>query len=147
MTTANAISKSKPNQPCPCGSGRKYKKCCKNQLDLMKSRRRNNLDDFSSSRQSNACNPCKKRFCVGDQVQANVGNGSFQPGTIVTLNYREPGWLCDVPYQISLEGSGRLIYAPYDTDCCVQALPKYAKCSRRPREEISLGQMSFVNVM
>jgi hypothetical protein len=25
--------KFKPNAPCPCGSGKKYKKCCKGHLD------------------------------------------------------------------------------------------------------------------
>ena len=23
----------RPNDPCPCGSGKKYKNCCKNRLD------------------------------------------------------------------------------------------------------------------
>jgi len=41
------MKKPKPNTPCPCGSGRKYKKCCQpyhrgakpdNALTLMKSR-------------------------------------------------------------------------------------------------------------
>lgn len=58
------------------------------------------------------------RFRVGDQVMAACGQwAGFQPGTVVALDYREPGWLGSVPYQILLHGpKAQLIYAPYDND-------------------------------
>ena len=31
------------NEPCPCGSGQKYKKCCLDQDDLCESRRRDEV--------------------------------------------------------------------------------------------------------
>jgi hypothetical protein len=33
VTIVNKGQKLRPNQPCPCGSGKKYKKCCKKKLE------------------------------------------------------------------------------------------------------------------
>ena len=33
-TGKKAAKRVKPNEPCPCGSGKKYKKCCRVSFDL-----------------------------------------------------------------------------------------------------------------
>mmetsp|Transcript_15625 Transcript_15625/g.23671 ORF Transcript_15625/g.23671 Transcript_15625/m.23671 type:complete len:123 (+) Transcript_15625:78-446(+) len=118
------MPKPKLNHPCPCGSGRKFKKCC-----FL------GINDEDSCRQEE-CTGCTSshcyRFRVGDRVEASI-RGGFRPGTIVALNYREPGWLGDVPYQISLDGvASQLVFAPFDDDSWVRALstPKVRQRSR-----------------
>jgi uncharacterized protein YecA (UPF0149 family) len=34
-TIQNEGNKLKPNQKCPCGSNKKYKKCCQQRLEMM----------------------------------------------------------------------------------------------------------------
>lgn len=117
------------NSPCPCGSGRKYKKCCFSKCDC------NGDEDEGISKnkpQEMYCKSCY-RFSVGDRVGAAMGE-SFRPGTIVALNYREPGWLGHVPYQIELDGSaGHLVFAPHDEDDWVRALTSDETSGRRRR--------------
>ena len=111
--------KPKPNQPCPCGSGQKFKKCCM----FHAAHPTNNL----CSRNGCTCmcgsmlSTQEMRFSIGDKVLANH-EGKFQPGRVVALNYQENGWLCCVPYQIALDRGGKLIYAPYDIDDCVKSM-------------------------
>ena len=116
-------AKPKPNQPCPCASGKKFKKCCNMTPTIAaagggkaSSSRTNGTSSSSSS---------SFRFRVGDRVLANH-NGYFRPGTVVALDYREYNWLGSVPYQISLDDTTRkLIYAPMDVDDCVRPMPSF----------------------
>ena len=132
-------NKPKPNQPCPCGSGRKFKKCCF--LVLITTSESNKQGDTKDC-EGAECSPTSKctydenttscyRFKIGDRVEANVGIGkgkTFRAGTIVAVDYYERGWLGSVPYQICLDGCGngsvsKYIYAPFDDDDCVRAAP------------------------
>ena len=136
-------SKPKPNQQCPCGSGRKFKKCCflvagtsgvSNEEDDTKC----TMAKCSNTTTTGGRCTCDEhatsssyRFQVGDRVEANVGVGkgeTFRLGTIVAVDYYENGWLGSVPYQICLDGCGngsvaKYIYAPFDDDDCVRAAP------------------------
>ena len=130
-------NKPKPNQPCLCGSGRKFKKCCF-LIAITTSER--NKEDGTNDCEGAKCSPTSKcecdesncyRFKIGDRVEANVGTGkgkTFRLGTIVAIDYYENGWLGSVPYQICLDEYGgknvaKYIYAPFDDDDCVRAAP------------------------
>lgn len=115
----NKPTKLNRNSPCPCGSGRKYKKCCFTKCDCSEEEEEEGTTK-NKPQQEMYCKSCY-RFRVGDRVGAAMGE-TFRPGTIVALNYSEPGWLGDVPYQIELEG-GKLVFAPHDEDDWVRALP------------------------
>ena len=118
--------KPKPNQPCNCGSGKKYKKCCKVEDDISSSLR---SEESASSAQhgtndieNNFDGLPQQRFKIGDRVLANVDH-KWLPGVIVKTNYREPDWPKNrvSPYQILLDGyDNRSIYAPFDGDKAVQ---------------------------
>mmetsp|Transcript_35129 Transcript_35129/g.76911 ORF Transcript_35129/g.76911 Transcript_35129/m.76911 type:complete len:168 (+) Transcript_35129:112-615(+) len=116
-------TKPRPNQPCPCGSGQKFKKCCFLKGGELISARPAN---YKGRGQSSCRTSAKYRFRVGDHVLAYHGGG-YQAGRIVALDYFEPGWMVPVPYQIQLADdkyAGRLIYAPTDDDSLVKALPE-----------------------
>ena len=40
------VPKLERNKPCPCGSGKKYKKCCKDQFENYLESRRENIGDI-----------------------------------------------------------------------------------------------------
>ena len=68
------MPKPKPNQPCRCGSGKKYKKCCK-------------VADDVRSLSSKSAVAAPLRFKVGDRILANTEH-SYLPGVIVDTLYR-----------------------------------------------------------
>lgn len=134
--------KPKPNQQCYCGSGKKYKKCCKVADDTR------NVEDVSATNVNSANNASnvfssaatatnnnstnnitsnifggnELRFKIGDRVLANV-DYMWLPGTIIDTHYREPWWPTDEikPYQILIDGDDeRYVHAPYDGDKVVQ---------------------------
>ena len=128
--------KVKPNQPCSCGSGFKFKKCCGLQGGKTSSNDAAASCHHPMEEQCYDCVPSSLsqqnyRFRIGDRVVANHA-GYWHPGTIVALDYTEPGWLGDVPYQIRLDDSakGGLIYAPFDCDDCVRRLEQNSTVTR-----------------
>ena len=81
------------------------------------------------------------RFRIGDRVLANH-NGYFRPGTVVALDYREFNWLGSVPYQIALDDSKKLIYAPMDLDDCVRPMPSFGIGDMPANEQMGMGNES-----
>ena len=79
----------KPNEPCPCGSDKKYKKCCKPRGLFTKKRE---VYDPSKWQNSGESDP-SLRFAVGDRVECLVGeleaNGDpkWTPCTIRHLHF------------------------------------------------------------
>jgi len=120
-------AKPKPNQSCPCGSGKKFKKCC-NVMPTTASgggnKAQSSLVNGASCSSTHASSSSSFRFSIGDRVLANVG-GHYRPGTIVALDYREHNWLSGVPYQIALDETRKLIYAPMDVNECVKPIPTF----------------------
>jgi len=114
----------KPNKPCPCGSGVKFKKCCKPK-GLYKKKK---IDDPTKWKDYGKSHPLY-RFSIGQRVECSHGNGSGRrvPGRIRQFDYidREAGDLHQgmtksVPYQIKLD-NGTYIFALEDSDHFVRA--------------------------
>lgn len=114
-------AKPKPNLPCPCGSGKKFKKCCNMTPTIAAG---GGKAPFSRTNGTSSSSCSSFRFRIGDRVLANH-NGYFRPGTVVALDYREYNWLGSVPYQIVLDDTKKLIYAPMDVDDCVRPMPSF----------------------
>ena len=137
------MAKPKLNQPCPCGSGLKFKRCCflnQGRPNYISNSCNNNNNNSERRRQDEEENIQSSssgyRFRVGDRVEAAMGKEGYRPGTVVALNYREPGWLGSCPYQIHLDGVvPHLIYAPFDDDDYVRALPTADAKRRRRRSQ------------
>jgi hypothetical protein len=60
------------------------------------------------------------RFAVGTAVECNMGPAGWRRGTVVALDYAEPGMEQPVPYQVELANNGGLIFASTDADWCVR---------------------------
>ena len=115
----------KPNEKCPCKSGKKYKKCCKKKGLFTKK-----ADDIPSLWKNLGESDPSLRFAVGDRVEGQVrefesnGDKKWTPCTIRHLNIVSPnGTRC--PYQCLLDypvKGGRFASVPYDTNACVRPL-------------------------
>ena len=105
--------KIKPNAPCPCGSGKKFKKCCGGKNAKKATSGASTDQDLGSQHASYLRNnpPLKNRpklrFKVGDEVQAFAGAGEWINGTIIKL------WDEGNPYRIELE-DGTNVWGPED---------------------------------
>ncbi|KAL7548725.1 hypothetical protein ACHAWF_011992 [Thalassiosira exigua] len=126
--------KLKPNQPCHCGSGKKYKKCCKVADDLSSTSRdpRDLASAVDATRSNDSYSGPPLRFDIGERVLAYV-DYTWLPGRVVDLHYREPDWPDGrvSPYQILLDEGGTLIHAPFDGDKCIQKYDASKDDSRR----------------
>jgi hypothetical protein len=116
----------KPNEKCPCKSGKKYKKCCKKKGLFTKK-----ADDIPSLWKNLGESHPTLRFAVGDRVECQEletnGEQKWTPCTIRHLNFVESDGrrfsyqcLLDNPAD-SVDGS-RLSYVPNDTNSCVRPL-------------------------
>jgi ankyrin repeat protein len=111
----------KPNEKCPCKSGKKYKKCCKSKGLFTKK-----ADDIPSLWKNLGESHPSLRFAVGDRVECQAGefeaNGDkkWTPCTIRHLNVVASDGTC-YPYQIQVPG-GRLAYIPHDTNPWIRPL-------------------------
>jgi ankyrin repeat protein len=115
----------KPNEKCPCKSGKKYKKCCKNKGLFTKK-----ADDLPSLWKNVGESHPSLRFAVGDRVECQAGesdsNGDkkWTPGTIRHLNYvqgdgtRSP-YVCLLDYPVK---GGRMVSVPSDTNAYIRPL-------------------------
>jgi hypothetical protein len=114
----------KPNEKCPCKSGKKYKKCCKKKGLFTKK-----ADDLPSLWKNLGESHPSLRFAVGDRVECQIGeldaNGDkkWTPCTIRNLNIvRGDG---NYPYECifdyPIEG-GRHASIPLDVNACVRPL-------------------------
>jgi hypothetical protein len=78
----------KPNEKCPCKSGKKYKKCCKKKGLFTKK-----ADDLPSLWKNLGESNPSLRFAVGDRVECQVldsnGDSKWTPCTIRHLNHVE----------------------------------------------------------
>ena len=120
----------KPNERCPCKSGKKYKKCCKKKGLFTKK-----ADDLPSLWKNLGESHPSLRFAVGDRVEGCLGeldaNGDpkWTPGTIRHLNIVASDGRC-CPYKCLLDysvpfgtnGSMRLANVPSDTNACIRPL-------------------------
>jgi hypothetical protein len=114
----------KPNEKCPCKSGKKYKKCCKKKGLFTKK-----ADDIPSLWKNLGESDPALRFAVGDRVEcpgneseAN-GDPKWHPCTIRHINFVENG-RC-YPYECLLDypvNGGRICRALYDTNACLRPL-------------------------
>ena len=135
-------AKPKPNQPCPCGSGKKFKKCCSmTPIIAAGGGKTSSSHNNSTSSSSSTLSSSSFRFRIGDRVLANH-NGYFRPGTVVALDYREYNWLGSVPYQIALDDTRKLIYAPMDIDDCVRPMPSFGIGDMPANEQMGMGNES-----
>jgi hypothetical protein len=115
----------KPNERCPCGSDKKYKKCCRKKGLFTKK-----ADDLPSLWKNLGESHPSLRFAVGDRVEGRVeeyesnGDKKWTPCTIRHLNVVESDGRC-YPYQClldyPLEGK-RLVYIFLDTNACLRPL-------------------------
>ena len=93
------MSKPKPNDKCPCKSGKKYKKCCKKKGLFTKK-----ADDLPSLWKNLGESDPSLRFAVGDRVECQAGelgaNGDIKwtPCTIRHINIAESDGKC-FPYR------------------------------------------------
>jgi hypothetical protein len=116
---------SKPNDRCPCRSGKKYKKCCKSKGFFTKK-----ADDLPSLWKNLGESDPSLRFAVGDRVEGRMGekdsNGEpkWTSCTIRHLNHvRSNGnrypYLCLLGHPVN---GVRLVNVPFDTNECVRPL-------------------------
>ena len=106
LGTKTNNKKIKPNEKCPCGSGKKYKKCCGKKKGKGRGSRSN--DALPLVGQYNSGRP-DLRFKVGDLVQAFAGQGEWINGKIIKV------WDQENPYRIELE-DGTNVWGPEDTN-------------------------------
>ena len=115
----------KPNERCPCKSGKKYKKCCRPKGLFTKK-----ADDLPSLWKNLGESHPSLRFAVGDRVEIQAGefetNGDrkWTPGAIRHLNHvdsdgRRYSYECLLDYPVK---GGRLRGLPNDTNACVRPL-------------------------
>ena len=78
---------SKPNAPCPCGSGKKHKKCCKSKGFYTKK------SHLSSTWKNMGESHPSFRFSIGDRIETDLvddddtkGHPKWIPGTIRGFN-------------------------------------------------------------
>ena len=120
-TGPKTSKKVKPNAPCPCGSDKKYKKCCAKKKG--KTNRRGDNGTFNSMYGKNSSSNSSDsteitanvdsgrpplRFNIGDLVQAFAGQGEWINGKVIKT------WDQSNPYRIELE-DGTNVWGPEDT--------------------------------
>ena len=120
VPTTTKAKKVKPNSPCPCGSGKKYKKCCAKKKSNISSK--NSMSTSSMGEQGKNSNESSAltlgsnydsgrpplRFNIGDLVQAFAGQGEWINGTVIKI------WDQGNPYRIELD-DGTNVWGPEDT--------------------------------
>jgi ankyrin repeat protein len=115
----------KPNERCPCKSGKKYKKCCKKKGLFTKK-----ADDLPSLWKNLGESDPSLRFAVGDRVECRAGevddNGDkkWTPCTIRHLNFVQGGGTC-CPYVCLMDypdKGRRMATIPQDVNACIRPL-------------------------
>jgi hypothetical protein len=145
----------KPNEKCPCKSGKKYKKCCKKKGLFTK---KSAVFDPSTWKNLGESHP-SLRFAVGDRVEGRVGesdsNGDpkWTPCTIRHVNFVESDGRCS-PYvclsDYPVKG-GRLLGVPSDINDIIRPLGftksvthKTDPCATCGVNEPTEGEVTFV---
>mmetsp|Transcript_26991 Transcript_26991/g.48794 ORF Transcript_26991/g.48794 Transcript_26991/m.48794 type:complete len:391 (-) Transcript_26991:349-1521(-) len=94
----------------------------------------------------------KYRFTVGTRVQCRTGPDEWSVGTVIKLDYSEPGWPPgrSVPYQVQIDG-GPLIFVPKDVEMICRKLtepwwkPLMDQAERSPEALRQAGKGKDVN--
>lgn len=89
------------NDPCPCGSGKKYKKCCLNKMRSEKHKEfQKSLSVFGAS--ASLVDPTQKLFDSLDSIYASLRSEGFEPVINDIIEFNEDDELLDIaPYDPS----------------------------------------------